>query len=366
MKNCSPYRHLFWLVLWAAVFFFQPIQAQVEEEKTSPFQFSAFLNLYYGYDFNQPNTTKRLPFLFNHTRHNTLAVNLALVTGSYESGRFRASLGIQQGTYAKDNYANEPDFLKWIHQAYLGYALTEDKKLWLEAGVLPSHIGFENAVSRENPTLSRSIIAENSPYFETGFKLGWQANEKWYLAFLYLNGWQRIQPIEGVNKASFGTQVTYSPNSQTTLNWSTFLGTDNGIVAGTNIFFSNMYGAFSFGERWKLIGALDAGNRVNDLSPNQSWWGTSLITQYSFSKKLSSALRWEYFSDPFQGIAFSFYNTGMEAGGISLNLDHKLGNWGMLRLEGRYLDSPNPLYQDIPDPKSENLFVLGSFSVLWN
>lgn len=361
----NPIRKLF-IILWACVIFCTGDCLAQSEEKPSPFRFSAFLNLYYGHDFNEPTSEKRLPFLYNHTRHAIPAVNLALLAGTYESGRFRASLGIQQGTYVADNLASEPDLLKWIHQANVGYALDSEKTLWLEAGVLPSHIGFENAISKENLTLSRSLIAENSPYFETGFKLGWQADEKWYLAFLYLNGWQRIQPIQGVNKPSFGTQVSYSPNSNTTLNWSTFLGTDSGIQAGTSLYFSNMYGTFSLGRKWKLMAALDAGNRVNELSSNQTWWGTSLIAQYNFSDKLSSAIRWEYFDDPFQGIAFSFFDQGLEVGGVSLNLDHKLGNWGMIRLEGRYLDSPNPLYQGNSDPKSDNVFVLGSFSVFWN
>jgi len=336
------------------------------QEKRTPFQFSGFLNLYYGYDFNEPNTEKRLPFLYNHTRHNRPFVNLALVSGTYQTDRFRANLGIHAGTYAEDNYANEPKFLQFIHQANFGFALDQEKTLWLDAGVLPSHIGFESAVSKDNLTLSRSLIAENSPYFETGVRLGWQANEKWYLSFLYLNGWQRIKPIPGKNNPSFGTQVSFALNSNTTLNWSTFLGTDSGIEAGTSIYFSNMYGIFSLGEKWKLIAGLDVGNRVNQMSANQTWWGTSLIAQFDFSENISSSIRYEYFHDPFQGISFSFYETGLEAGGISLNVDRKFGTWGVLRIEGRYLDSPNPFFQDISESKSDDFFVLGSFSVFWD
>ena len=354
------------ILTWGVVFLYAFSSLAQEQEEPSPFHFSGFLDLYFGYDFNQPTTSKRLPFLYNHTRYSQPSINLALLTGKYESGRFRANLGFHHGTYARDNYANEPEIFKWIHQANVGYALDQDHRLWLEAGVLPSHIGFESAVSKKNLTLSRSLTAENSPYFETGFKLGWQANQKWYFAFLYLNGWQRIQPIPGVNKPSFGTQVSFTPNSNTTLNWSTFLGTDRGIEAGTSIYFSNMYGIFSLGEKWKMIAGLDAGNRVNELSSNQTWWGTSVIVQYTISEKVASAIRWEYFDDPFQGIAFAFFDSGLEAGGLSLNLDHQLGNWGMVRVEGRYLDSPNPFYQGIPEPKSSNLFVLGSFSVFWN
>ena len=355
-----------YILIWGAVLIFSiPANAQ-DQVKSSPFHFSAFLNLYYGYDFNQPTTTKRLPFLYNHTRHHQPSANLALVTGKYESGRFRANLGIQQGTYARDNYADEPEILKWIHQANVGYALDQDQTLWLEAGVLSSHIGFESSISKENLTLSRSLIAENSPYFETGFKLGWQADEKWYLAFLYLNGWQRIQPIEGVNKPSFGTQVSFTPNSNTTLNWSTFLGTDSGIEAGTSIYFSNMYGVFSLGEKWKLIAGLDVGQRTNQDMANQTWWGAAFLAQYTFSEKFSSALRLEHYSDPFQGITFLYGQVGLEASGVSLNLDQKIGSWGLLRIEGRYLDSPQSFYFNSIHDASSNFFFLSSFSVFLN
>jgi hypothetical protein len=351
--------------LWAAVIFPHEGWTQ-EEEKKSPFSFSAFLDLYYGFDFNQPETEKRLPFLYNHTRHNTPAVNLGVISGSFELDRFRANLALQQGTYVQDNYANEPKALRWIHQANLGLALDENKTIWLDAGVMPSHLGFESAITKDNATLSRSLIAENSPYFETGIKLGWEANEKWYLAAMYLNGWQRIQPIPGKNNPSFGTQATFSPSQNTTLNWSTFLGTDSSLEAGTMIYFSNMYGIFSLGESLELTLGLDAGKRTNELGSAQNWWGTSVIAHYRFSDTFSSAIRYEYFHDPFQGISYSSGEFGLEAGGVSLNLDQKISTWGLFRIEGRWLDSPVPFDQGITPALSEDLFILGSLSVFWN
>lgn len=351
--------------LWAAVIFSQDGLAQVEEKK-SPFSFSAYLDLYYGFDFNQPETEKRLPFLYNHTRHNTPAVNLSIISGSFEQDRFRAKLALHQGTYVQDNYAGEPQALRWIHQANLGLALDENKTIWLDAGVMPSHLGFESAVNKENLTLSRSLIAENSPYFETGIKLGWDVNEKWYLAVLYLNGWQRIQPIPGKNNPSFGTQATFSPSQNTTLNWSTFLGTDRSLEAGTMIYFSNMYGIFSLGKSWELILGLDAGKRTNEIGSAQNWWGTSVMANYRFTETFSSSIRYEYFHDPFQGITYSSGEFGLEAGGVSLNLDQKISTWGLFRLEGRWLESPVPFDQGISPVLSKDLFILGSISFFWN
>ena len=365
MINRRFSRNWFGYFLWAAVIFPQEGWTQ-EEEKKSPFSFSAFLDLYYGFDFNRPKTEKRLPFLYNHTRHNTPAVNLALVSGSYEQDRFRANLAIQQGTYVQDNYANEPSALRWIHQANLGLALDQNKTLWLDAGVMPSHIGFESAITKDNQTLSRSILAENSPYFETGVKLSWEKSESWFFAFLYLNGWQRIQPIEGKNNPSFGTQATFKPSTKTTLNWSTFLGTDQGIEAGTMLYFSNMYGSFFLGEKWKITAGIDVGKRTNLYSQDQNWWGVAVIAQYLISENFQASLRGEIYKDPFQAIASSNTNFGVETGGLSLNLDRMIGNWGVFRIEGRWLDSPGPFDQGISPALSQDFFLLGSFSFFWN
>lgn len=340
--------------------------SQEGEKEPHAFSFSAFLDLYYGYDLNEPFSERRLPFLYNHTRHATPAVNLALISGSFQKDRFRANLGLQQGTYALDNYAEEPAALRWIYQANLGIALDRDQKVWLDAGVLPSHIGFESAISKENLTLSRSFIAENSPYFETGVKLGWEKSESWYFAFLYLNGWQRIRAIPGKNNPSFGTQATFNPNSKVTLNWSTFLGTDQPQEAGTSLFFSNMYGDFSLGKRWKVIAGVDVGKRTQVDSPDRNWWGMALITQYCFSKTFAGALRYEYYGDPFQARANSGSNLGVETGGLSLNLDKKISNWSLLRIEGRWLDSQVPLEQGFSPADAEDFFILASWAFFWD
>jgi hypothetical protein len=36
---------------------------------------------------------------------------------------------------------------------------------------MPSHIGFESAIGKDCATLTRSILADNSPYYEAGVKI---------------------------------------------------------------------------------------------------------------------------------------------------------------------------------------------------
>jgi hypothetical protein len=75
-----------------------------------------------------------------------------------------------------------------------------------------SHIGFESAIGKDCWNLTRSILADNSPYYESGAKLSYTSkNEKWFISGLILNGWQRIQRVEGNNLPAFGHQLTFKP-----------------------------------------------------------------------------------------------------------------------------------------------------------
>lgn len=66
-----------------------------------------FMDVFYTYDFNQPQSTLRQPFLYNHNRHNELNLNLSLVKLEIENPKYRANVALQTGTYPNDNYAAE-------------------------------------------------------------------------------------------------------------------------------------------------------------------------------------------------------------------------------------------------------------------
>ncbi len=90
---------------------------------------------------------------------------------------------------------------------------------------MPSHIGLESAIGKDNWTLTRSLLAENSPYFESGVKLSYTTNNnKLTVSALALNGWQRITRLEGNSLMSWGSQIFYKPTENLTLNYSTFIG----------------------------------------------------------------------------------------------------------------------------------------------
>jgi hypothetical protein len=75
---------------------------------------SSVLDIFYVYDFNQPQTPKRQDFLFNHNRHNEFNVNVGMVKVGLQHPKYRAHFALHAGTYSNDNYAAEPGVLKNI------------------------------------------------------------------------------------------------------------------------------------------------------------------------------------------------------------------------------------------------------------
>jgi hypothetical protein len=344
---------------------FQGLSLSAQQDSTlneRPFvSITGFLDVFYVYDFNRPEGPSRQPFLFNHNRHNEFNINLGFVKVGVGHSKYRANLALQTGTYAIDNYSAEPDLLKTIFEANIGISLSKKNNLWLDAGVMPSHIGFESAVSIDNWTLTRSLLAENSPYFLTGAKLTYNPTEKWEVAGLLVNGWQRIQRLEGNSLPSLGTQLKFSPNEKTILNWSTFLGTDDPDSTRRMRYFNNLYGQFEITARFGFIADFDIGMQQTTKGGSEFdfWFSPVLIGQFQISRVLTTAIRVEYYQDKTGIIIPTETINGFQTTGYSLNIDYAPNESIICRIEGRWMNAKDMIFEKNPAPTNQN-FIIGS------
>ncbi len=336
-----------------------------EAEKPNPFTVTGYVEAYYGYDFNKPADNNRPGFIYSHNRHNEFNLNLGYLKGAFSSERVRASIALAAGTYMNSNYAAEPGVLKNIYEANVGIKISTKKNLWIDAGIMPSHIGFETAVSKDCYNLTRSLLAENSPYFEAGAKITYTSdNNKWLLSGLVLNGWQRINRVSGNSLMSFGTQVQYKPNSTITLNYSTFIGTDKPDSARLMRYFHDLYGIFSLGKLGVIAG-LDLGHEQasKGSSDLNVWYSPILILKYGLSDKLAMAARLEYYQDEHGVIVATGTPNGFKTTGFSVNLDYMPVNNAVVRLELKSLNSKDDIFVKDSELKSNNTAVTASFAV---
>lgn len=332
----------------------------------NPFSFSGYVEAYYQYDFNKPADNNRPGFIYSHNRHNEFNLNLGFLKGSYSTEKVRANLALAAGTYMNANYGAETGVLKNIFEANAGLKISKKRNLWVDAGIFASHIGFESALSKDCWVLTRSILAENSPYFESGVKITYTSNNnKWMASGLLLNGWQRIKRVAGNSAMSYGTQLQYKPNSKVLINYSSFIGTDKPDSSRQWRYFHNLYGIINVTGKLGIIAGFDIGaeQKVKGSSSMNAWYAPVLILKYAINSKWAVAARGEYYYDRNEVIIVSGTSNGFQTSGFSFNLDYAPVNNAVIRLEARTLESKDNIFVKGNGFKSNNSFITSSLVV---
>lgn len=299
--------------------------------------FSGYIDAFYSYNSHKPTGKTSLPFLYNYNRHNDFALNIALVRGTFTYKNTYAKISLQAGEYVTDNYASEP--INVINEAYLGINI--NPKTTFEIGILPSHIGFETATSHTNATLTRSILAENSPYFLSGIKLNHSFSEKLNFSVLLCNGWQHIEKLNKKILPALGTQFVYKPSAKTTLNLSSFLGDEPINNVFRTRFFNNFYIDNQHTTNFKTIIGFDYGLQKNKQNTFVNWFSPVFIGQYSITKKWQTACRIEYFDDKKNTIISE--QNAIKLFSSSLNFDYLVNPKAKIRTEIRWLNTAEKL-----------------------
>jgi hypothetical protein len=330
-------------------FVFGNLTAQEVIEKN--LVFSGYLEAYYSYDFNLPEDHLRPDFLYNFTRTNELSINLALLKATYQNERIRGNLALMAGTYAKYNLADEPRWAQYLNEVSFGFKLQEN--LWLDVGIMPSHIGFESWYGMDCMNLTRSILAENSPYFFTGGKFTYNPNSKWEIQLWLTNGWQNIVRNENNKSLGIGTGVKYMPSDYLTINYSNYFGNENPQPERLNRFFNNLYMQYE-NDQWAAIFGADYGIQQTLSGDTDSWFGLIASVRRGLGEKFKISGRAEYYSDPTAVIL----NDGLKISSLSVNFDFFISKEALLRIEARNFISSEATFP-LPEGKfSNNNFAL--------
>ncbi|HRO09611.1 MAG TPA: porin [Saprospiraceae bacterium] len=317
------------------------------DSTSSNLTISGYVETYYSYDFGNPDNHNRPGFLYSHNRHNEINLNLGLLKAAYQTDHVRANLSLMTGTYPNANLAAEPGVLKNIYEANAGIKISKQKNIWIDAGIFPSHIGFESAIGKDNWTLTRSLNAENTPYFETGAKITCITEDgRWLLSGLVLNGWQRIQRIDGNHTPAIGHQLVYKPNDKITLNSSSFIGNDKHDSISQMRYFHNIYGIFQLSDKVGLTAGLDLGAEQISKGSKQYnvWYNPVMIFRFLPHDLHNITVRAEYYVDEKGVIVSTGTANGFQTWGFSLNYDYLIRDNIIWRVEARSLSSKDEIF----------------------
>ncbi len=324
-------------------------------------EFTGYGEVYAGCDFSTPEYKERPSFIYNHKRTRELNLNLMLLKASYSDKRFRANLAFMMGDYVTYNLSSEPNWAKFLNECSMGWKLSKKQKVWLDVGVFPSHIGFESAISKDCWTLTRSILAENSPYYESGMKLNYTGKkEKWSTTFLLLNGWQRISFPSNKFLPASGLQITYKPTDKLSLNYSNFIGKVSRFKTETLRTYHNAYMQYEPTKKNGIIAGFDLGTGKDKLNHPRLWFSPVIIFRHSFSNRLKLALRSEYYNDKQQLIITTNTPSGFKVFGCSMNWDFQLNKYITFRAEGKWYRSTDLVFNSI---KNQTVMLTGNMTL---
>jgi monoamine oxidase len=349
---------------------------EINPEKLSDLKpdYSIFVDTYYAHsNLRYPDRARIYGTQIMNDKE--FSLNHALINLEKDNQNFRYALGIHTGTYVQANYAHEPRELQYVYQAYAGIPILPN--LWLDVGIFPSHIGGESAISMLNHNYTRSLIAENSPYYESGARLQYKPNEKLTLGIYALNGWQKIKD-DNKDKAG-GLEIVYEFNKNWTLSYSTFGGNEApDFEPRQTRYFQDINLKGKITEKLEIYLAYDLGfQKKKSMSwtevldqpeiwtsntPRDSfyrWQGFTLQFYYHFNEKWKIGGRGEGYLDRNEVIVQTGSKDGYQVYSGSINLDYIPISGAILRLEAKRISSLNAIFvqEDRDNSRTDNVIV---------
>lgn len=342
------------------------LPAQGTPDTTIAVKFGAFVDGYYAWDFNRPRTFDRA-FTTQPARHNEFNVNLAFVEAVLSGAKVRGRLALQYGTSVQANYAAEPrvgstsgdDVARFLQEAVVGVKLAP--VLWLDGGIYLSHIGSESWISRDNLTYTRSLIADYSPYYQSGLKLTWQATPKLATQFNIVNGWQNIS--ETNEDKAIGARVDYSASPRLTLSAYNLIGSETPDSLARQVrLFQGVSAKVAPCDRLTIVGTFDFG--AQDLGrTTRRWYGGALVGRVQASPTIALVGRIERYADPEQVIIVTGTTRPFRANGGSLGMDVTPAPRTLWRTEFRALSGSAAVFPEHDATRKSNAVLVSSLAL---
>ncbi len=322
----------------------------VAQDTTRKVTWGAFIDTYYAYDFNRPGPTSfDRAFTTQPARHNEFNVNLAHVEAKYSAPRTRARVALQAGTSVQANYTGEPrygsvsgsELAQHLQEAVVGIKAADN--LWIDGGIYFSHIGWESWISRDNPTYTRSLVADYSPYYEAGVKATWTASARLTAQLHVLNGWQNIS--ETNSDKAIGMRLDYAASPHVALGYANFIGNEAPDPAPSRMRVFNEALASLTVDRLRMWLTFDYGTqRRAPASGTSSWWGAVAVGRVRLTPRTALALRVERYVDPDAVIVQTGTPNAFRVWGGSLGIDIAPVPGTVWRTEVRGFTAPDDIF----------------------
>jgi hypothetical protein len=347
-------------------------ESQTAADTSARVSFGAFLDSYYAWDFNRPSTLDRsfvggVTFTTQPARHNEFNVNLGYIEAKIDAPRIRGRIALQAGTSVQSNYSGEPSngavsgpyLARHLQEAFAGYKVSS--ATWIDAGIFYSHMGMESWASRDNPTYTRSLVAEYSPYYSSGLRVQWQATSRLATRVDVVNGWQNIS--ESNEGKGVGLRLDYAVNRNLSVAYYSFFSRE----AGNRIRTFNGTGGKAALGRFTLLLQADVGAQARSAHDGETatWWGAAAVGRFALTPLVAIAGRAERYADSDQVIvATGLAGRPLNGAGGSIGLDVAPHPRLLWRTELRGFNNRKAvfLHRGHAEPRASDVFAVTSLA----
>ena len=218
---------------------------------------------------------------------------------------------------------------QYVQAASVSAKIPLGRGILVEAGIMPSYIGFENFASWTNWSYTRSYSGEFSPYYETGIRVAYSFGDHFSAQILLLNGWQTIGDVN--NALSYGAQAAWTYDT-----WSLVLNGFAGPELPNDVvdwrYFVDVVLTLNPWKPVQFALEVSGGTQQEPSASPSNWGGVSANVRWAFLPKLAAVVRGEIFRDA-AGLISGTQQTLVEVTGT---LAYTPWPPLLLKLEGRY------------------------------
>ncbi len=277
-----------------------------------PITLSGFVDVYYGYNSNQPagRTTAFRNFDINSGQFGLNMIELVADKAPDAAASrlgYHVALGFGQAMNAVNSTeigpgGTEANFDQYLKEGYLEYLAPVGKGLQINVGKFVTPAGAEVIETKDNWNYSRGLLfALAIPYFHFGASAKYAFNPKFAVTGYLVNGWNNS--VDNNSGKTTGFSAAWTPNAKFSLVQNYLVGPEQTNDNGDFRHLFDTVATYSPNAKLSFMANYDYGkDHVPSGSPliastSVHWSGIAGYIKYAPNDKWALATRGEYFSD---------------------------------------------------------------------
>ena len=323
-----------------------------------PTTLSGFVDVYYGYNSNQPSSrmSQFRNFDINSGQFGLNMIELvadkspdpaASHVGYHVALGFGQAMNIINSSEA-GQFSTESNFDQYLKEGYLEYLM--GKKFQINVGKFVTPAGAEVIESKDNWNYSRGdLFALAIPYFHFGASAKYTFNPKFSLTGYLVNGWNNS--VDNNSGKTTGFSAAWTPNAKFSLIQNYLVGPEQ---TNDNSDFRHLFDtvvSYNANAKLSLMGNFDYGhddvvgaNGANPLIDAPAYWsGIAGYVKYAPNANWYWAVRGEYYNDH-NGLTTGTLGTEDHLSEFTFTLQRLLASKIMARAEYRYDHSDHDVF----------------------